>query len=141
MDIDKLKGMPEFKFLMDCVDTTVSNAGKTLGANNKYEDVKVFEDDKVAKALVMAVSDLRQNGACWLLDYPPMLSEHAGILVLGASQYLLGGHALLEAGRAFAISDNGVSFNPPPLAETLKEVYLKQAQLYSNALDRFANRS
>ena len=141
MDLEKLKEMPEFKFLMDCVDATVSNVGKRLGANNQYEDVKVFGDNDVAKALVMAVSDLRQNGACWLIDYPPMLYEHAGILVLGASQYLLGGHTLLEAGRAFVVSDNGVSFNPPPLAETLKEVYLKQAQMYSDALDRFGNKT
>lgn len=141
MNLDKLMNMSEFCFVMDCVRTTLASLADDLDKNNVNTTSGIFKDKDIARAIIMSAADLRQNGSCWLIDEPTLLASHSGLLSLGASQYLLAGHVMLEAGREVTVDDNnGISYNYPTLSNTIMRVYLNQSSLYAQALERFANR-
>ncbi len=47
------------------------------------------------------------------------IGRFSHIIIEGAAILALSAQALIEAGKQFIITDNGISMNPPPLAETL----------------------
>ena len=51
------------------------------------------------------------------------METFAEVLVEGATLYALASQALLERGREFQMSDNGISFDPPNLSELLNTQY------------------
>jgi hypothetical protein len=62
------------------------------------------------------------------------IDQFMAILVEGATLIALASQALIERGREFQITDNGVNFNPPTVSELLQTQYSALLASYDTKL-------
>jgi hypothetical protein len=89
--------------------------------NRIYTDCDIFNIDQLVSFLVMALSEFNETPAFtyFTFDDTPIIKEFAGILVQGATLVALSSQALIERGREFQITDNGIGFTPPTISELM----------------------
>lgn len=89
--------------------------------NVEYRDCDVFSVDDLVSYLARSLSEFNAipHFTMFTFDDTEIIQQFHGVLVQGATIYALAGQALLERGREFQISDNGIGFTPPTLSEIL----------------------
>jgi hypothetical protein len=89
--------------------------------NVTYEDCDIFTTDQLVAFAIMALGEFNQVPHFTLFTYEdtPIIDNFYSVLVQGASLMALSSQALIERGREFAITDNGVGFVPPTVSELL----------------------
>lgn len=111
--------------LLKMLRARLKSAGKrrsTDGYGNVvYTDCDIYSVDELVTFLAWALAEL--NGiphfTFFTFDDTPIIENFAGILVQGATLVALSSQALIERGREFAITDNGIGFTPPTISELL----------------------
>src|SRR5208337_3193762 len=85
----------------------------------------IYSNDMLAGFIELSVSDFNQvpNFTYYTLDDDKFVDTFAEVLVEGATLYALSSQALLERGREFMMTDNGITFNPPSISEMLNTQY------------------
>jgi hypothetical protein len=89
--------------------------------NTEFVDCPIFTDSELLCFLQNSLSEFNQTPHFTNLgfDAPIIYERCANIIVEGAQIIALGAKMLIEAGREFTISDNGITLNPSPLSSTI----------------------
>jgi hypothetical protein len=94
---------------------------KDAYGNIEYVDCKVFTVEELTWFLNSSLSEFNQTPH--FTDYHfsdnVIYDRYAHVIVEGACILAWAAQMVMEAGREFTISDNGVTLNPPPLSSTL----------------------
>lgn len=104
-----------------------SGKAKSVDAygNTKYVDCDIFSIDMLTTFLATALWDFNQVPyfTWFTFDEDSFVDQFGEILVEGATLYALASKALIERGREFQLTDNGINFNPPTVSELMSTQY------------------
>lgn len=107
----------------------LNSAGKAMVkdeyGNDQLIDCDIFTIPQLALFLEASLSGFNEFGhfTDFTWDNYDFVRRYAEILVRGGLIYALSSKALIERGREFNISDNGVTFQPPGVSDMLNTQY------------------
>lgn len=93
--------------------------------NTVYVDCDIFSVDMLVTFLATALWDFNQVPYFTFFQYDDdnFVEQFGEILVEGATLYALASKSLIERGREFQFTDNGLNFNPPTVSELMNTQY------------------
>lgn len=93
----------------------------------------VFTNAELIAFLVNSLSEFNQipHFTQFLFSNPQIYTIFADVIVQGAVLLALAAQALIEKGREFVITDNGVTYQPPAVSEILNSQYTAQLADYT----------
>jgi hypothetical protein len=115
--------------LIKSLKARLNSAGKAKAAdaygNVIYVDCDIFSVDMLTTFIATSLWDFNQVPYFTFFDFDDsdFIEQFGEILVEGATLYALASKALIERGREFQITDNGVNFNPPTVSELMQTQY------------------
>lgn len=115
--------------LMKSLRARLNSAGKAKSAdaygNTIYVDCDIFSVSMLTTFIATALWDFNQVPyfTYFQFDDDGFVDQFGEILVEGATLYALASKALIERGREFQITDNGLSFSPPTVSELMQTQY------------------
>lgn len=115
--------------LMKSLKARLNSAGKAKATdvygNVIYVDCDIFTVDMLTTFLATALWDFNQVPffTFFQFDDDNFVEQFGEVLVEGATLYSLASKALIERGREFQITDQGINFNPPSVSELLNTQY------------------
>ena len=115
--------------LIKSLKARLNSAGKAKSAdafgNTIYVDCDIFSIDMLTTFIATALWDFNQVPYfTWFrFDEDEFVDRFGEILVEGATLYALASKALIERGREFQLTDNGLSFSPPTVSELMQTQY------------------
>lgn len=106
-----------------------------------YVDCDIFSVDMLVTFLATALWDFNQVPffTMFTFDDDCFIEQFGEILVEGATLYSLASQALIERGREFQFTDNGLNFNPPTVSELLNTQYSTLLTAYTDKLKYIKN--
>lgn len=111
--------------LLKSLRARLNSSGKAVSTdsygNKIYVDCDIFSVDMLVTFLSTALWDFNQVPyfTTFTFDENDFITQFGEIIVEGATIYALGSKALIERGREFQITDNGLNFNPPTVSELM----------------------
>ncbi len=110
--------------LMQCLRVRLRSSGMrpTIGPNGNtvYEACDIFTIDDLFGFLCCSLSEFNNTPHYTEFAWEDLIVvEFRDVIVEGAYIMALASQALIEKGREFVISDNGISFQPPAVADML----------------------
>lgn len=95
-----------------------------------------FTEDEIDMQLETSLADFNAwpMFTCYTWDTVPQ--EFIGVIVLGAQVFSLFAQGLLESGREFTITDNGISFNPPQISGYMQTAASTLLQTYTEMKEK-----
>lgn len=115
--------------LLRSLKARLNSSGKAKSTdgygNIQYVDCDIFSIDMLVTFLATALWDFNQVPffTFFQFDDDNFVEQFGEILVEGATLQALASKALIERGREFSITDNGLNFNPPTVSELLTTQY------------------
>lgn len=115
--------------LIKSLKARLNSAGKAKSVdsfgNTIYVDCDIFSIDMLTTFLATALWDFNQVPffTFFQFDDDNFVEQFGEILVEGATLYALSSKALIERGREFQITDNGLNFQPPTVSELMNTQY------------------
>lgn len=114
--------------LLKMLKNRLNSSGKskqTINGNVSYVDCDIYSIDMLVTFLATALSDFNQTPYFTFItfDQTDYIDQFAEVLVEGATLYSLASMALIERGREFSLTDNGLNFTPPGVSELLETQY------------------
>ena len=115
--------------LIKSLKARLNSSGKAKSAdsygNTVYVDCDIFSYDMLVTFIATALWDFNQVPYFTFFDFDDssFVEQFGEILVEGATLYALASKALIERGREFQITDNGLNFNPPTVSELMMTEY------------------
>jgi hypothetical protein len=109
--------------------------------NLQYVDCSLYSIDMLVSFLAAALVDFNQVPyfTFFTWDDTLFIEQFGEILVQCATLYALASKALIERGREFQITDNGINFNPPTVSELLQTQYNTLITQYRETLKYIKN--
>lgn len=109
--------------------------------NVMYVDCDIFSIDMLTTMLATALWDFNQVPyfTFFQFDDDNFVEQFGEILVEGATLYALSSKALIERGREFQVTDNGISFNLPTVSEIMVTQYTALLAHYFEKLKMIKN--
>lgn len=126
----------EINKLIKMLKARIYNDGKAKSTDSYgnviYVDCNIFSVEMLTTFLATSLSDFNQVPffTFFTWDNCAMIDQFAEVIVEGAVLYALSSQALIEKGREFVITDAGVSFTPPNVAEMLSTQWSTQLNHY-----------
>lgn len=127
------------KLLKD-LKARLNSSGKSLATdkygNKIYVDCDIFSVDILVTFLADALWNFNQipHFTLFTFDDTEFVKQFGNILVQGATIQALSSKALIERGREFTISDNGINFTPPTVSELLNTQYAAELANHTEKL-------
>lgn len=115
--------------LIKSLKARLNSSGKAKASdsygNTIYVDCDIFSVDTLTTFIATALWDFNQVPyfTFFTFDEDSFVDQFGEILVEGATLYALASIALIERGREFQLTDNGLNFNPPTVSELLQTQY------------------
>jgi hypothetical protein len=115
--------------LIKSLKARLNSSGKSKSAdaygNTVYVDCDIFSVDMLVTFLSTALWDFNQVPffSSFQFDDDAFIQQFGEILVEGATLYALASKALIERGREFQITDQGLNFNPPTVSDLMNTQY------------------
>jgi hypothetical protein len=115
--------------LMRTLKARLNSSGKaksTDGYGNViYVDCDIYSVDMLATFIADSITMFNEIPyfTFFSMEDTEIIDQFHNIFVEGATLTALASQALIEKGREFQITDNGVNFNPPTIAELLQTQY------------------
>lgn len=115
--------------LLKSLRARLNSSGKAKAAdsygNTIYVDCDIFSTDVLTTFLATALWQFNQIPyfTFFKFDEDCFVDQWGEILVESATLQALASKALIERGREFQITDNGLSFNPPTVSELMQTQY------------------
>jgi len=115
--------------LLKSLKARLNSSGKAKATdkygNVVYVDCDIFSIDMLVTFLATALWDFNQVPffTFFQFDDDNFIEQFGEILVEGATLYALASKALIERGREFTITDNGLNFNPPTVSDLMNTQY------------------
>ena len=100
------------------------------------ESCSVFTNSELICFLVNSLSSFNQipHFTNFTFENPQIHTVFADVIVQGASLLAMSAQALIEKGREFSITDNGVIYQPPMISEILNSQFSTQLADYKDKL-------
>ncbi len=133
--------------LSQLVKSRLHSASKAKSTDAKgnviYIDTDIFSNDMIAYFLTLSLSDFNQTPyfTFFTFDNADFVTTFAEVLVEGAVLQALVAKALIERGREFQMTDNGLTFNPPSMSEMLNTQYCTLLNHHQEKLRRIKDTS
>src|ERR1700722_3618777 len=131
--------------LMKSLRARLNSSGKSKSTdtygNVVYVDCDIFSVDMLTTFIANAITDFNQVPYFTFFTFEDtiFLDIWHDIIVEGATLMALASQALIERGREFQITDNGVNFNPPTVSELLNTQYTTLLSQYYDKLKYIKN--
>jgi len=131
--------------LIKSLKARLNSAGKAKSVdgygNTIYVDCDIFSIDMLVTFIATALWDFNQVPyfTFFTFDEDDFVNQFGEILVEGATLYALASKALIERGREFQITDNGLNFNPPTVSELMETQYSTLLTAYNDKLRYIKN--
>ena len=115
--------------LIKALKARLNSSGKAKAAdaygNTIYVYCDIFSIAMLTTFLATALRDFNQVPyfTYFQFDDEGFVDQFGEILVEGATLYALASKSLIERGREFQITDNGLNFNPPTVSELMQTQY------------------
>ncbi len=115
--------------LLKSLKARLNSAGKAKATdkfgNVVYVDCDIFSIDMLVTFLATALWDFNQVPffTFFQFDDDNFVEQFGEILVEGATLYSLASKSLIERGREFQVTDNGLNFNPPTVSDLMNTQY------------------
>ncbi len=114
--------------LLKTLKARLNNTGKSrkvINGNVVYIDCEIYSTDMLVTFLAASLAGFNEVPyfTFFTFDDTEIINEFHQIIVDGATLAALASKALIERGREFQITDNGLAFNPPSVAEMLNTQY------------------
>lgn len=115
--------------LLKTLKARLNSSGKSKSTdqfgNVIYVDCDIFSVDMLVAFLANALTDFNQIPFFTFFSFEdtPIIDQFHDILVEGATLMALASQALIERGREYSLTDNGVTFTPPLVSELLNTQY------------------
>lgn len=89
--------------------------------NPFYVDCNIFSVEQLTSFLAISLSMFNQipHFTYFTFEDTEIIGQFHEVLVQGAALYALSSKALLERGREFSLSDNGIQFTPPTVSDLM----------------------
>jgi hypothetical protein len=102
---------------------TVDEFGNTI-----YRDCDIYTDDELVTFIALSLAAFNEvpHFTEFTFDDSPIIELFHHVLAEGAVYAALASQALIERGREFQITDNGIGFTPPTISELLNTQYQKE---------------
>jgi hypothetical protein len=106
-----------------------------------YIDCDIFSVEMLTSFIATALWDFNQVPyfTFFQFDNDNFVEQFGEVLVEGATLYALASKALLERGREFQLSDNGINFTPPTVSEIMMTQYNSLMTQYWDKLKYIKN--
>jgi hypothetical protein len=95
-----------------------------------------FSEDEVDMQLETSLSDFNAWPTFTCFTWDTLPETFLGVITLGAQVFSLYAQGLLEAGREFTITDNGVSFVPPQISGYMQSTASALLQSYTDMKEK-----
>lgn len=97
----------------------------------------IFTDEQLVEFLCISLSEFnaRPHFSIFTFAERRVIIQWKHIITEGANIIALAAQVLLEAGREFQVTDNGINFQPPPLSTTMSSQYGMKLTSYNEKLD------
>lgn len=131
--------------LMKTLKARLNSSGKTKTTdgygNVIYVDCDIYSTDILATFIANSITEFNEIPYFTHFDLEDTgaIDQFHNIFVEGATLMALASQALIERGREFNITDNGVSFVPPTISELLETQYSTQLSNYWDKLKYIKN--
>jgi hypothetical protein len=131
--------------LLGCLKARLKNnlEVETLDAygNIAFTNCFVFTDEELVWFLRCSLSEFNETPhfTDFTFDMEVIYKRFGYIIVEGAFILATGAQMLIEAGREFTISDNGITMNPPPLSSVLNNELSVFVQRHTEMLKYIKN--
>ena len=124
------------KYLKDTLRSSGKVKRTDANGNTIFIDCDIYSTDILVGYLMLSLSDFNQTPffTNFTMEDTQFLDQFKDIIIKGARLYALSSQALLERGREFTITDNGIGFNPPSIADMLNTQYSTQLSNYYDHL-------
>jgi hypothetical protein len=126
--------------LLKALKARLNSSGKAKSVdgygNVTYVDCDIFSIDMLVTFLAIALTDFNQVPffTFFTFDDTDFVEQFLEILVEGATLYALASKALIERGREFQITDQGISWSPPTVSELMNTQYNTLITVYHDKL-------
>lgn len=109
--------------------------------NTVYLTCDIFSADMLVTFLATILWDFNQipHFTSFTFDDDSFIKQFGEILVEGATLYALSSKALIERGREYNITDNGLNFSPPTVSEIMMSQYSAMFASYNEKLKFIKN--
>lgn len=131
--------------LIKSLKARLNSSGKAKSTDSYgnviYVDCDIFSVDMLVTFIATALWDFNQVPffTFFTFDDDNFVDQFGEILVEGATLYALASKALIERGREFQVTDNGVNFNPPTVSELMNTQYSSLLSHYWEKLKYIKN--
>lgn len=131
--------------LLSCLKARLKNTleVETLDeyGNQDFVNCYIFTDEELVYFLRCSLSEFNQTPhfTDFTFDMEVIYKRFGHIIVEGAFILATAAQMLIEAGREFTITDNGVSMNPPPLSSALNNELSNFVQRHTEMLKYIKN--
>lgn len=131
--------------LIKSLRARLNSSGKAKSSdaygNVNYVDCDIFSLNVLTTFIATALWDFNQVPyfTYFKFDEDVFVEQFGEILVEGATLYALASQALIERGREYSITDNGINFNPPTVSELLQTQYSTLLNNYYDKLKYIKN--
>jgi len=94
---------------------------KDSNGNDVFVDCDIYSVDQLVSFLVWSLERFNEvpHFTLFTFEDTEMMRQFHAVIVQGATLVALSSKALLERGREFQLTDNGVSFNPPTVSDLM----------------------
>jgi hypothetical protein len=126
--------------LLKALKARLNSDGKSKSddgyGNVKYKDCSIFSIDTLVSFLAASLSLFNEipYTTMYTFDDIYFVDQYFEILVRGAVLWALSSHSLIERGREYSITDNGISFSPPTVSEILSTQWNTELTMYNEHL-------
>ena len=111
--------------LLKLLKTRLNSTGKIKSidsfGNEIYVDCDIFFTDQLTDYLILSLSWFNQTPVFTSFSFEDtvFVEIFSEIIVTGAAIQALAAKSLIEKGREFAVTDDGVTLNPPNVADLM----------------------
>ncbi len=123
------KALNNLDGLVESVRAVLRSKGKAKSCdadgNTTYVDCDIYDKEMLETFIYLSLSNFNQVPyfTFYTMEDTKIIELFNEVLVEGAVIYALGSQALIERGREFQITDNGLTFDPPGVSELLNTQY------------------
>jgi len=126
--------------LLKALKARLNSSGKAKSTdsygNVTYVDCDIFSYDMLVTFLATALWEFNQTPYFTFFEFDDnnFVEQFGQILIEGATIWALASKALIERGREFQFTDNGLNFNPPTVSEIMMTQYSALLTLHKEKL-------
>jgi hypothetical protein len=120
--------------LLKTLKARLNSSGKSKSkdefGNEIYVDCDIYTVDTLVTFLANSLTMFNEipHFTFFGFDHTQIIDQFHDIIVQGAVIHALSSKALIERGREFTITDNGINFNPPSVSDMLNSQYGSELQ-------------